>query len=103
MTVEERLSVLEKELAQLKQTVAPAKQDWIADISGSFKGDPEFGEVLRLGREIRDAEKLDDAERSISMSPWSASMRNFSDGTRILPRQRNSKELSRPMTSSYKS
>jgi hypothetical protein len=55
MTVEERLAVLEREFAELKQHVAP-KQDWIAKVSGSFKNDPDFGEILRFGREIRDAE-----------------------------------------------
>jgi hypothetical protein len=60
MTVEERLTIVEKELAELKQKLAPAKKEWIAQISGSFKGDPEFGEILRLGREIRDAEGPDD-------------------------------------------
>lgn len=57
MTVEERLTVLEHEFAEFKQNLAVAKPDWIAKISGSFKDDPDFGEILRLGREIRDAEE----------------------------------------------
>jgi hypothetical protein len=56
MTVEERLTIIEKELAELKRKLPVPKRDWIARISGSFKGDPDFGEILRLGREIRDAE-----------------------------------------------
>ena len=56
MTVEERLSIVERDLAELKQAVSRGKKSWIAKISGSFKGDPDFGEILRLGREIREAD-----------------------------------------------
>ncbi|MBM3992870.1 MAG: hypothetical protein FJ303_01755 [Planctomycetes bacterium] len=38
------------------------KQNWIEQMSGSFKGDPDFGEILRLGREIRDAEGPDEGD-----------------------------------------
>lgn len=62
MTVEERLTIIEKELAELKRKLPPARQNWIARISGSFKDDPDFGEILRLGREIRDAEGPEDAD-----------------------------------------
>ena len=62
MTVEERLTVLERGFAELKQNVTPTKQNWIAKVSGSFKDDPEFGEILRLGREIRDAQGPDDGD-----------------------------------------
>jgi hypothetical protein len=57
MTVEERLTALEREFAALKQSLARPKKDWIARISGSFKDDPDFGEILRLGREFRQADK----------------------------------------------
>jgi hypothetical protein len=60
MTVEERLTLLEREFAELKQNKAITKQNWIAKISGSFKDDPDFGEILRLGSEIRDAERPED-------------------------------------------
>ena len=59
-TVEERLAQVEKELADLKsrvKTLAAPKQNWIDAISGSFKDDPEFEEIVRLGKEIRDADK----------------------------------------------
>jgi len=37
-------------------SVSKNKSNWISDISGSFKDDPEFDEVLRLGREARQAD-----------------------------------------------
>jgi hypothetical protein len=60
LTVEERLTILEKELAELKQgqSTVQAKHGWLAKITETFKGDPDFGEILRLGREIRMADAL---------------------------------------------
>ena len=60
MSIEERLAILEKEVAELKQ--AQSRKDWIKEITGSFKDDAEFGEILRLGREIRSAQKMDDID-----------------------------------------
>jgi hypothetical protein len=62
MTVEQRLAVLEKEMAELKQglTQTQVKPNWIDRVKGSFKGDPEFGEILRLGKEIRQATNSDE-------------------------------------------
>ena len=59
MTVEQRLETVEKDLAALKCEVSSLKPNgnWIDAIRGSFKDDPEFDEVLRLGKEIRDAEE----------------------------------------------
>jgi hypothetical protein len=60
LTIEQRLTALEKEVAQLKicleQFVAP-KKNWLEQISGSMEKYPEFGEVLRLGAEIRRADR----------------------------------------------
>jgi len=57
-TIEKRLEGVERELAALKGVVKSLKPDpnWISAISGTFKDDPEFDEVLRLGKELRDAE-----------------------------------------------
>jgi hypothetical protein len=58
-TIEERLARVEREIAELKgeiKTLIPRKH-WISAICGSFKDDPEFDEVLRLGRELREAER----------------------------------------------
>ncbi len=57
LTVEERLSALEKELRELKHqvTVQPSPQSWIEKIAGTFKDDPDFEEIVRRGREFRKA------------------------------------------------
>ncbi|MBM4257613.1 MAG: hypothetical protein FJ147_17185 [Deltaproteobacteria bacterium] len=57
LTVEERLSALEKELKELKQqvTVQQEQRSWIEKIAGTFKDDPDFEEIVRLGREFRKA------------------------------------------------
>jgi hypothetical protein len=67
LTVEERLTILEKEMAELKKGLAPVqtKQGWITKITGSFKDDPDFGEILRLGQEIRNANRLNDADGDV--------------------------------------
>jgi hypothetical protein len=51
--------MLKRELAALKGEVRSLKPDptWISSMSGKFKDDPEFDEVLRLGKEFRDAEQ----------------------------------------------
>ena len=54
-TVEERLTLVERELAELKRRL-PAKRNgesWIERIAGTFKDDPDFAEIVRLGREFR--------------------------------------------------
>ena len=58
-TIEQRLETVERDLAALKGEVRTLKPDpnWISAICGTFKGDPEFDEVLRLGKELRDAEQ----------------------------------------------
>jgi hypothetical protein len=58
-TVEERLAVVEAELAQLKQrlTGKAGSTTWLDRVAGSMKDEPEFAEVLRLGRAIRDADR----------------------------------------------
>ena len=59
-TVEDRLSQVERELAELKSALnGPKQSNWIEAITGSSKDDPEFKEILRLGKEIRDAETPD--------------------------------------------
>ena len=36
--------------------------NWLEKVAGSFEHDPEFDEVVRLGKELRVADKLDPAE-----------------------------------------
>jgi hypothetical protein len=58
--ITQRLIVVEKELAELKQHVQqPTSQPWYLKHAGKFADDPEFQEIVRLGKEIRDADRLD--------------------------------------------
>jgi hypothetical protein len=65
-SVEERLEKLEKEVEQLKlghvsaHGLSSKKQGWISRISGSFKNDSDFDEILRLGQEERQADQVVD-------------------------------------------
>ena len=59
-TIETRLAKVERELAILKAKAKTDKTNWIDSVTGSFKNDPEFDEIIRLGKELRDAEPCDD-------------------------------------------
>lgn len=65
-TIEKRLAQLEREVAELKQHVGKSLRGngWLGQITGSFKDDPEFDEVLRLGQEIRRADQVRDGSKS---------------------------------------
>ncbi len=60
-TVEQRVAALEWEVAELKRQLAKAvpntKAKWIDRITGTFKDDPDFAEIVRLGAEIRRADR----------------------------------------------
>jgi len=48
--VDRRLKELEKEIASLKGRLPQEPgRHWITEIAGTFKGDPVFGEIIRLG------------------------------------------------------
>jgi hypothetical protein len=53
--IEDRVRVLEEEVARLKQQLSTAAQQegWWKRISGSMQDFPEFEQVLRLGQEYR--------------------------------------------------
>ncbi len=61
-TLEERVKVLEQEVADLKQRLLELsfRGTWLEKVSGSMKDYPEFEEVLRLGAEIRAADRPPD-------------------------------------------
>lgn len=63
-SLEERIAKVEKEIEQLKVQTngSKDKSNWISDITGSFKDDDEFDEILRLGREERQADRTGDRE-----------------------------------------
>jgi hypothetical protein len=62
-TIEEGLSKLERDVALLKSQSesGAARAGWITDVMGSFKDDPDFDEILRLGKKIRDADQDEEA------------------------------------------
>ena len=53
--IEHRVAVLEEELARLKRSLGKdaTKRSWVDQISGTFKDDSDFDEIVDLGREIR--------------------------------------------------
>lgn len=57
VTIQQRLTAVEKDLAELKQRVAQQEKTkcWIERIAGTFKDVPEFDEIVRLGREFRES------------------------------------------------
>ncbi|MCC7337728.1 MAG: hypothetical protein IT422_21780 [Pirellulaceae bacterium] len=61
-TIESRLARIERELAILKARTSRDKSNWIAEITGSFKDDSDFDEIVRLGKEMRDAEQPEDSD-----------------------------------------
>lgn len=38
------------------------KTNWLDEVAGSFENDPEFDEVVRLGKELRVADRLGPGE-----------------------------------------
>ena len=68
-TLEERVTAMEQEIAQLKQQLQANKpatepHPW-EKIFGVFKDSPEFEEAVRLGREWRESQQMeyDDANK----------------------------------------
>jgi hypothetical protein len=58
-TLESRLEQVEQDVAHLKsqvQTLQPPG-NWLEAMTGAFKDDPEFDEILRLGKAQRDADR----------------------------------------------
>lgn len=63
MTVEQRLTELEKEVAALKLQMNPRKngeENWVDKISGSMKDNPAFEEAMKLAAEILRADQPKD-------------------------------------------
>ena len=52
--LEQRVRALEREVAQLRGELKPLRPlGSVQDTFGMFAGDPEFDEIVRLGREYR--------------------------------------------------
>lgn len=58
-TITQRLIAVEKEVSDLKQHVQqqPTDQPWYLKHAGKFADDPEFQEIVRLGKEMRQADR----------------------------------------------
>ena len=56
--LEQRLTAVETAVSELQRRLAtlPPAPDWVEQISGAFKDDPAFEEVVALGRAFRMAE-----------------------------------------------
>lgn len=61
-TIEERLQKLEWELEALKtkSVQKDGQSDWLSTMIGSFENDPDFDEIVRLGKEFRHADRPKD-------------------------------------------
>ncbi|NJK29299.1 MAG: hypothetical protein HC940_03645 [Acaryochloris sp. SU_5_25] len=57
-SLEERLAAVEAAIAQLqKQIETPQPVNWLQQITGSFKDEPAFEDVLAYGRAIRQGDE----------------------------------------------
>ena len=54
-TIEQRLMEVERALEDLKRRLPPPADgtSWIERIAGTFKDDPDFDKIVRLGCEFR--------------------------------------------------
>lgn len=58
MQLEERVAILEAEVARLKNQIEHQAENatpWWKKVSGTFKGNPAFDEAMSLGREYRES------------------------------------------------
>ncbi|NES99224.1 MAG: hypothetical protein F6K61_01355 [Sphaerospermopsis sp. SIO1G1] len=54
-SIEERFSALEITLAQLQKQILPPQQiNWLEQITGSFKNEPAFEDIIAYGKSIRE-------------------------------------------------
>jgi hypothetical protein len=58
ISLEERLAAIEAVLVELQQQIAaPQATNWLKQITGSFKDEPAFEEVLAYGQAIRQGDE----------------------------------------------
>ena len=58
-SIEQRVSQLEREIVRLKLRAKTSgdKSKWVNELVGTAKDNPDYAEIARLGKEIRDAEE----------------------------------------------
>ena len=56
-TLEQRVTLLERQVQELIESKSTVKKGWVSRIRGSFKGEPDFAEIVRLGQEFRWADR----------------------------------------------
>lgn len=57
-SLEERLAAVESVIADLqKQVVTPQPMNWLQQVTGSFKDEPAFEEILAYGQAIRQGDE----------------------------------------------
>ncbi len=57
-SLEERLAAVEAAIAQLQKQIEVSPQtNWLQQITGSFKDEPAFDEVLAYGQAIRQGDE----------------------------------------------
>lgn len=63
-SIEDRVSALEREMAELNGNLVRERKEgsWIEKITGRFKDDPVIDEIVRLGAEIRRAERTSEVD-----------------------------------------
>jgi hypothetical protein len=58
LSLEDRLAAVEAVVADLQEQIAdPQPTNWLKQITGSFKDEPAFEEVLAYGRAIRQGDE----------------------------------------------
>jgi hypothetical protein len=65
LVLESRLASLEAKVASLEEIMArgSSKTNWLQIVVGAFENEHDFGEVLKLGRMIRESDRpADDSE-----------------------------------------
>ena len=57
-TLEQRVEKIEVTLREMQRQKARGTNtaNWVSETAGCFKGDEQYAEIARLGRELRDAE-----------------------------------------------
>lgn len=57
-SLEERIAAVEAAISELQKQIAnPQSTNWLQQITGSFKDEPAFEEVIAYGRAIRQGDE----------------------------------------------